>query len=80
MKLKSKYFVFFCIICFLFSIVAVSANDNQTDALNHNPISNDDLMDGTNKSYNDFYDDIKDCTGTFNMFSIKIVGTLELFH
>ena len=75
MKLKSKYFVFFCIICILFSIATVSANDNQNDALNHNSISNDEigitdndeLMDVTNKSYTDFYEDIKDCTGTFNI-------------
>lgn len=58
-----------CIICILFSIAAVSANDNQTDELNLNPISddrisindNDKLMEVTNKSYNDFYENIKDC-------------------
>ena len=62
MTIKSKYFMFILIICLLFSVVAVSANDNQTDVLDHNTISNDrigvnddaELMEITNKSYDDF--------------------------
>ena len=81
MNFKSKCFVFILIVCILFGIAAVSAADNQTDdALNQDMVSNDEievsdndlndkLTQTTNKSYNDFYDDIKDCTDTFNIQS-----------
>ena len=79
MKLKSKCFVLVIILCILFSISAVSAADNQTDILNQDSIlddrlevNNDDLnevLEATNESYDKFYEDIKDCTDTFNIES-----------
>ena len=73
---------FILIICILFNVSTVSANDNQTDVLNHDAISdegmgvNDDveLMQTANRSYDDFYDDIKDCTGTFEIKSNYVYG------
>lgn len=41
MKIKSKYLVFILVICILFSVSTVSANDNQTAVLNHDAISED---------------------------------------
>ncbi len=67
MKIKSEYFVFMFIVCILFSITAVSANDNQTDSLNLDMISDDELMQTTNRPFNDFYEDIKDCNDTFDI-------------
>ena len=63
--------MFLLIICILFSVSTVSASDNQTAVLNHDVISNDDveLMEIANRAYDDFYDDIKDCTDTFEIKS-----------
>ncbi|WP_405268214.1 lectin like domain-containing protein [Methanobrevibacter sp.] len=79
MKFKSKYFVFVIVICILFSISTISASDNQSDvALSQNLISdeqidisndglNEKLAAATTKSYDGFYEDIKDYNGTFDM-------------
>lgn len=95
MKLKSKYFVFLLIICILFSISTVSANDNnmsinqnlQNDAnqdinqdlqlndanqdinqdLELNNQKDDFLKASGDKTYNDLYNDIKNCEDTFNI-------------
>ena len=68
---KSKYFAFILFICILFSMAAVSAGDNQADEPEQDLILNDGTSIGelteTSKSYDDFYDDIKDCTDTFNI-------------
>ena len=81
MKFKSDCFVLMLVFCILFSITAVSASDNQIEAyLSQDSISNDyidvnqeysneKLEAGTDKSYNDFYEDIKNCTDSFNIES-----------
>ena len=81
MELKSKCLVFLIVICIIFSITAVSASENQSDVgLSQDLVSdnqlgvvNDDLdeklMETANKSYDDFYDDIRDCNDTFNIES-----------
>ncbi|WP_407454240.1 right-handed parallel beta-helix repeat-containing protein, partial [Methanobrevibacter sp.] len=67
MNLKSKWLVFILIICILFSITAVSASDNHTETtLNQDPISNEKLK-VTDKSYDNFYEDIKSCTDSFDI-------------
>ena len=80
--IKSKYFVFILIICILFSVATVSANDNQTVVLNQDAISNEGMgvnddvnrIEITNKSYDDFYDDIKDCNDTFEIKNNYVYG------
>lgn len=79
MKLKSGCFVFMVVICILFSTMAVSSSDNQTDViLNQNPFSDDcisvDNYDSNeklevtaHKSYDGFYEDIKNCKDSFNI-------------
>ena len=79
MKFESKYFTIIIVICILFSISAISASDNQSDvALNHDLISdeqieicsdglNENLMVTTDKSYDDFYDDMNDYNVTFDL-------------
>ena len=79
MKFGLKHFVFIMVICILFSISAVSSADNQTDVSLNNDLISDDSLEvnnndfeeklevTTNKSYADFYEDIKDCTDTFDM-------------
>ena len=82
MMIKSKYFVFILIICILFSVATVSANDNQTVVLNQDAISNEGMgvnddvnrIEITNKSYDDFYDDIKDCNDTFEIKNNYVYG------
>ena len=80
--IKSKYLVFILIICILFSVATVSANDNQTVVLNQDAISNEGMgvnddvnrIEITNKSYDDFYDDIKDCNDTFEIKNNYVYG------
>ena len=80
MEIKSKFFVFILVICISLSITAVSASDNQTDFLNNDLNSNDQievndndlnekLMQTNESSYDDFYEDIKDCGDSFNIKS-----------
>ena len=78
--MKSKFLMGLIILCILFSITAVSASDNQTEvSLNQESISNDyidvnhgdfnEKLETATKSYDDFYNDIKNCTGL--RFDIK---------
>ena len=77
MKFKLRNFVFVLIICIIFSITAVSAaSENQTDGeliLNEQNDIGNNLNEKqavtTDKSYGDFYEDIKDSTDTFDMKS-----------
>ena len=74
--------MFILIICILFSVATVSANDNQTVVLNQDAISNEGMgvnddvnrIEITNKSYDDFYDDIKDCNDTFEIKNNYVYG------
>ncbi len=70
MKLKSKCFVVILIMCILFSMAMVSANDTDLNQNLEKDSANPDDLTGVleEKSFDDFYDDIKSCT---NVFDIK---------
>ena len=81
MKFKSKFLIVLIIICVLFTIASVSANNITDDDSQLNTESNQNLepvqVDDVNqdnsgngedyKSFNDFYQDIQSCNGTLNL-------------
>ena len=71
MNFKYKCLILTIVICIMLSLTAVSAGDNHTDT--NQGLAPDDfnekLMETQTESYNDFYEDIKNCTGTFDIQS-----------